>query len=404
MLGTNFVLHLHGFENDQQVAGIDAIAGMHMPLDNLRLQGGTDFSHVRILRQTAFGLRQSRDTALRDNADMNLVPLIQLNRGGTLECLHFGAVAVVSTQGKVVAQAGDPHWLTFSRSTLKALQALPFMQADGARQFGFSGEQVALMCASHNGEEQHVAVAQSMLDKAGLTYKALRCGCHVPGLFTLMDTAPPPGLVYDERHNNCSGKHAGFLAYCVQHGLSLDDYTDPSHSLQQAIRRDVARAVGMDANDFKMGIDGCSAPNYALPLSRLAYGYARLASGARDTEFGESFATLSEAMTAHPDLVSGTGRNDLAFMRAGRGDWVSKIGADGVQVLGSKSRGEAFAIKIIDANKPALFAASVAVLEQLGWLDDAQREELKPWRAQAIVNARGLLVGERLPVFKLRSL
>jgi L-asparaginase II len=158
----------------------------------------------------------------------------------------------------------------------------------------------------------------------------------------------------------------------------------------------------MDANDFKMGIDGCSAPNYALPLSRLAYGYARLASGPKDTEFGDSFSALSEAMTAHPDLVSGTGRNDLAFMRAGRGDWVSKIGADGVQVLGSKSRGEAFAIKIIDANKPALFAASVEVLDQLGWLDEAQRAELKPWCAQAIVNARGLLVGERLPAFKLR--
>jgi L-asparaginase II len=236
-----------------------------------------------------------------------------------------------------------------------------------------------------------------------LTYKALRCGCHVPGLFTLMDTAPPAGLVYDERHNNCSGKHAGFLAYCVQHGLSLDDYTDPAHPLQQAIRRDVARAVGMDANDFKMGIDGCSAPNYAMPLSRLAYGYARLASGVNDAEFGASFASLSDAMTAHPDLVSGTGRNDLAFMRAGHGDWVSKIGADGVQVVGSKSRGEAFAIKIIDANKPALFAASVEVLEQLGWLDDTQREELKPWRAQAIINARGLRVGERLPVLRLKT-
>jgi L-asparaginase II len=159
----------------------------------------------------------------------------------------------------------------------------------------------------------------------------------------------------------------------------------------------------MDANDFKMGIDGCSAPNYALPLSRLAYGYARLASGVNDAEFGASFASLSEAMTAHPDLVSGTGRNDLAFMRAGHGDWVSKIGADGVQVVGSKSRGEAFAIKIIDANKPALFAASVEVLEQLGWLDDTQREELKPWRAQAIINARGLRVGERLPVLRLKT-
>ena len=158
----------------------------------------------------------------------------------------------------------------------------------------------------------------------------------------------------------------------------------------------------MDANDFKMGLDGCSAPNYALPLDRLAYGYARLASGAQDAEFGQSFAALSSAMTAHPELVSGTKRNDLAFMQAGRGDWVSKVGADGVQVVGSKSRGEAFAIKVIDGNKPALFAASVEVMDQLGWLNEAQRAELGTWRAAALVNARGLTVGARRPVFQLQ--
>lgn len=337
-----------------------------------------------------------------DNGAMDLTPLIKLTRADTLECLHFGAIAVVNRHGHLLARAGDPHWLTFTRSTLKALQALPFMQAGGPGQFGFSSQEIALLCASHNGEALHVATAQSMLGKAGLTYKALRCGCHVPGLFTLLDQAPPDDLVFDERHNNCSGKHAGFLAYCVQHGLSLDDYTEPSHPLQSAIRLDVARAVGMDEDDLKMGIDGCSAPNYAMPLSRLAYGYARLASGAQDTEFGESFATMSEAMTSHPDMVSGTGRSDLAFMLAGRGDWVSKVGADGVQVVASKSRGEAFAIKIIDANKPALFAATVEVLEQLGWLDDTQREALATWRASNIVNARGLLVGQRLPAFQLQ--
>ena len=334
---------------------------------------------------------------------MNLAPLIELTRGGTRECLHFGAVAVVNRHQRLLAHAGDPHWLSFTRSTLKALQALPFIQGGGAAHFGFLPQQVALMCASHNGEDGHVVQVQGMLDKAGLSYKALRCGCHVPGIFTQLETAPPPDLRYDERHNNCSGKHAGFLAYCVQHGLDLEDYLEPMHPLQQAIRRDVARAVGLDPQDLRLGIDGCSAPNYAMPLSALAYGYARLASGALDGEFGVSFSTLGEAMTAHPDMVSGQRRNDLAFMQAGRGDWVTKVGADGVQVVASKSRGEAFAIKIIDANKPALFAASVEVLEQLGWLDDAQRESLLPWRAQPLFNARGLLVGERRPVFQLQA-
>ncbi|MBU3737624.1 MAG: asparaginase [Rhodoferax sp.] len=333
---------------------------------------------------------------------MNLVPLVELSRGGTLECLHFGAVAVVDATGRLLAQAGDPNWLTFSRSTLKALQALPFVQAGGPAHFGFSLPQVALMCASHNGEEAHVAQAQGMLEKAGLTHRALRCGCHVPGLYGQLDQAPPPGLQFDERHNNCSGKHAGFLAYCVQHGLSTDDYIEPGHALQQAVRDHVARATGTEVSALRMGIDGCSAPNYALPLARLAQGYARLASGERDPEFGASFALLAQAMTTHPDMVSGTGRNDLAFMQAGRGDWVSKVGADGVQVLGSRSRGQALAIKVIDGNKPALFAATVEVLDQLGWLDDVQRLELAAWRARVLTNARGLRVGERRTVLRLQ--
>ena len=334
---------------------------------------------------------------------MNLVPLIQLSRGGILECLHLGAIAVVNRHGKITAQVGDAHWRTFTRSTLKALQALPFMEAGGPQQFGFDSTHIALMCASHNGEDTHVAVARDMLAKAGQTVQTLRCGCHVPMKFSTLEQQPPEGAVFDSSYNNCSGKHAGFVAHCVQHGFSLDDYIDPGHPLQQAIRRDVARAVGLTENDLAMGIDGCSAPNYAMPLWRLAYGYARLASGVQDAELGNSFAQLSSAMTQHPDLVSGTGRNDLAFMQVGRGDWVSKVGADGVQVVGSKSRGEAFAIKIIDANKPALFAASVEVMEQLGWLDDAQREALKPWRAQPIINCRDLLVGERTPIFRLQT-
>ncbi|MBI2750541.1 MAG: asparaginase [Burkholderiales bacterium] len=334
---------------------------------------------------------------------MSHTPLIEMTRGGTLENQHFGSVAVVNTQGHLRAFAGDPHWLTFTRSTLKALQALPFLEGDGPRHFGFGPEHIALLCASHNGEDAHLARAGDMLAKAGLSVQALRCGCHVPLKFTFFDKAPPEGASFDALSNNCSGKHAGFLAYCVQHGLPLEDYIAPEHPLQQAIRRDVTRAVGMDADDLKMGIDGCSAPNYAMPLWRLAYGYARLASGAQDGEFGASFAQLRAAMTAHPDLVSGTGRNDLAFMQVGRGDWVSKVGADGVQVVGSQSRGQAFALKIIDANKPALYAASVEVMEQLGWLDDAQREALQPWRAIPIVNARGLTVGERRAVFSLQT-
>lgn len=330
-----------------------------------------------------------------------LVPLIDTFRGGTLECRHFGAVAVTDTRGRVVAHAGDPHWLTFTRSTLKALQALPFVQGGGPAKFGFSERQLAMLCASHNGEPQHVDEVQGMLERVGLDHRALQCGCHVPMYAELgVGPAPAPGS-FDERHHNCSGKHAGFLAWCMQHGEPVGRYLETGHPLQQAIRRDVARAAGVAPEQMKAGTDGCSAPNYAMPLSNLARAYARLASGERDPEFGGSFAALSRAMTAHPDLVSGTGRNDLAFMQVGRGDWVTKVGADGVQAVGSVSRGQAFAIKVIDGNKTALYAATVEVLEQLGWLDERQREELRPWRAAEIASVRGVVVGERRAGFRL---
>jgi L-asparaginase II len=335
-----------------------------------------------------------------NNAGMSsLVPVIELLRGGTLESVHFGAVAVADARGKVLAHAGDPHRISFTRSTLKALQALPFMQAGGPKAMGFTRENIALMCASHSGEPMHVEQVQGMLDKAGLSYKALQCGCHVP-LFAELGIAPAGQ--YDERHHNCSGKHAGFLAHCVQQGWPVGNYLAPAHPLQQAIRREVARAVGLVPEDLKMGIDGCSAPNYAMPLASLARGYARLASGLSDPEFGQSFVQLADAMTSHPELVSGSARSDLAFMRAGRGDWITKAGAEGVQVVASRSRGQAFALKISDGNQIALNATTVAVLDQLGWLDARQREELRPWRAEAIANARGTQVGERRPAFKLQ--
>jgi L-asparaginase II len=174
------------------------------------------------------------------------------------------------------------------------------------------------------------------------------------------------------------------------------------HPLQQQVRKAVAHLAGLSEEELALGIDGCSAPNYAMPLSRLARSYARLAQPESDGLYGESLAQLGQAMSAHPELVSGTGRNDADFMWAGRGDWVTKVGADGVQVVGSRSRGQALAIKIMDGNKAALFAATVEALDQLGWLDDAQRKELAPWRAQVLLNVAGMPVGERRSTFKLQ--
>ena len=333
----------------------------------------------------------------------HLVPLVETLRGGTRENLHFGALAVVDADGGVLAQAGDPYWLTFTRSTLKPLQVLPFVHGGGLQHFGLDASHLALMCASHSGEAMHVQQVEQILGKAGVGTRQLQCGCHVPYYADVGGWPPPAPGSYDERHHNCSGKHAGFLAYCVQHDMPLATYLDPAHALQQAIRVAVAETAGLQAHQLVMGIDGCSAPNYAMPLALLATGFARLASGARVPHYGESYEAIAHAMTTHPELVSGTGRSDLAFMQAGGGDWVTKIGAEGVQVVASRSRGEALAIKIADGNKLALHAATVEALEQLGWLDDAQRAALRPWRYEVIASVKGAPVGARKPVFRIAT-
>jgi L-asparaginase II len=334
---------------------------------------------------------------------MKFEALIEHTRGPLAEIIHAGAIAVVNAHGQLQASVGDPDAMSFTRSTIKPFQALPFLQGGGIQQFGFTPKQTALLCASHNGEDMHVAQVDDMLRKIGQPYQALQCGCHVPLRFSYGGITPPADFQYDERHNNCSGKHTGFVAFCVQHGLNLHNHLAPEHPLQVAIYQQVMRATGAEASQLLSGTDGCSAPNYAMPLSKLAYAFARLASGAHDSELGEHFAVLCNAIGQHPEMVSGTGRNDLAFAQAGRGDWITKIGADGVQVIASIDRQEAIAIKVISGHMPALYAVAVETMNQLGWLDVQQREQLKPWARQALLNARGNPIGEIRPIFKMQS-
>ncbi|MBI1892467.1 MAG: asparaginase [Burkholderiales bacterium] len=319
---------------------------------------------------------------------MNLALLAEVTRGDVVESVHYGAVAVVDAQGLLLYYAGDPHLFTFTRSTLKPFQAVPFTAGGGIARFGFTIEQTALMCASHSGEARHVSAVQDMLAKIGCEEHHLQCGCHEP-----IDESAQ-GRPYNQLHNNCSGKHAGFLAYCVQHGLPLDTYLDPQHSLQREVRRSVAHFAGIDESTLQPVIDGCSAPNYGLPLSRLAYAYARLAQGSCDDRYGDATATLFQAMTSHPEMVSGKARFDAAVMQAASGDWVAKGGAEGVQAIGVHSAGLGIAIKVADGNARALYPTAVAVLQQLGLRKSFDPMALGKWVRPQLSNLRGLHVGE----------
>ncbi|HEY3533365.1 MAG TPA: asparaginase, partial [Casimicrobiaceae bacterium] len=196
------------------------------------------------------------------------VPLAEVVRGSAVESVHYGAVAVVDRDGNVLRHAGDPHALAFTRSSLKPLQALPFVAGGGVERFGFSQAQLALMCASHSGEPRHVEAVADMLKRCGCSADDLQCGTHAPGFYDARGELPPPPP-YSPLQHNCSGKHAGMLAYCVHHKQPTADYLAFDHPLQRAIRTSVSTFTGVAAERLVVGIDGCSAPNYAVPLAAL---------------------------------------------------------------------------------------------------------------------------------------
>ena len=318
------------------------------------------------------------------------VPLVATTRGGATEGVHYGSVAVVDAKGRLLAGAGDPLAFNFTRSALKPLQAMPLLEDGGMAHFGFGSHELALMCASHSGEAMHAAVVQRILARAGCIERQLQCGCHVPHYFAAAGIEVPAGRKWPALQHNCSGKHSGFLAWCRMHGRSVARYLDPAHPLQRRIAVLVRRyARGGRA---LRGIDGCSAPNYALPLAGLAHLYAEIAAGA-----GAERRAIFFAMTRHPDLVSGTGRFDFALMRAGRGDWVTKAGAMGVHAIGVRSRGLGIAVRIADGTPYALQAATVSVLEQLG----LPVAGLQAWRHAVTRNFAGRTTGGARAVFQL---
>ena len=331
-------------------------------------------------------------------------PLIEVLRADVHESEHAGSIAVVDSSGQLIAFCGDIERDIFTRSSLKPFQAAPFVAMGGLEQRGWGLPQLALMCASHSGESQHVGLARSMLADCGLEHRHLLCGCQVPIAYTQSGRLPKADEVFSELHNNCSGKHSGFLAACLHQGEPIDDYVAMGHPLQRRIRDSLAKALCRD-QAFKLGVDGCAAPNLAMPLPQLAQLFAVMAAEHSPEPFATVYGNAPQrcftAMTQHPDLVSGTDRSDLEFMRIGAGDWVFKAGAEAVQAIGVRSRGLGVAIKIADGNARAMIWIVVEIFRQLGIADSEQRQQLQELVDRPIRNVRGDAVGSYRPVFRL---
>jgi L-asparaginase II len=281
-------------------------------------------------------------------------PLFELTRGRIVESTHYGHIAIVDAPGKLLASYGDPHTVAFTRSSAKPFQVLPFVEHDGVRHFGLTQTELALACASHEGSDEHMRVVASIQAKAGILESQLQCGIHNPGDASAFRSLLQRGEHPTPNRNNCSGKHSAMLAYAKLRGLPLEGYLENEHPIQKDILAAFAEMCMLPTGEVELGIDGCSAPNFAVPLYNTALAFARLCD-VRDLPEGRAQACqlITAAMTGQPEMISGPAEFDCRLMQVGQGKIICKRGAEGFQAIGllpgamgPNSRGLGIAFKV----------------------------------------------------------
>ena len=327
-------------------------------------------------------------------------------RGDTVESIHRGHLIVVSGEGETLFALGNPETVTFWRSSAKSFQAVPFLKNGVAEAFGFSEKEIALACGSHSGEEIHVRTVAQMLDKINLSEADLRCGVHLPFDEKRAEEMIRSGEQPNQLHNNCSGKHAAMLALAKHTGADLQTYDSLENPVQQAILDCIAEFSDVPRDEIKIGIDGCAAPNFALPLRAMALSFARLVLPPKSFDDGtrEACRRIVSAIVSHPEMIGGSGRLDTLIMQAAHGKIVSKIGAEGVYSAGilpspRYKKGLGIAFKIEDGDDKR--ARAVVLIELLRQLDIFDAETLKEFSPLAIENRRGDTVGSVEADFKV---
>jgi len=326
--------------------------------------------------------------------------LVEALRGGAVESTHRGAWAVVDADGDVVASAGDIDRPIFPRSAVKLLQALPLVESGAAERYGLNDEQLAIACASHNGEPRHVAVAASMLAAAGVDDAALECGAHWPYRDVVQREMAAAGSTPSALHNNCSGKHAGFVCLgCLLAGDAdkrafLSGYVKPEHPVMREVGDAIEAATGWRLADTPRGTDGCSIPTYAIPLRHLALAFARAGSGIGLRE-GRARAAkrLMAAVTAEPFMVGGSGRFDTRIIERLGERVFCKVGAEGVFCAAFPKAGLGVAVKMDDGASRACEVVMAALIERFVRLDEVERGFVHAFADQPLVNWNGLDVG-----------
>jgi L-asparaginase II len=330
--------------------------------------------------------------------------LVELTRGGVVESFHHGAVAVIDAKGGVVLSLGDIDRPVFPRSAVKGFQALPLIESGAADRFGLTQSEIALACASHSGEARHAEGAAGVLAKAGKDLTCLECGAHWPTREKAFRALAASGGEATALHNNCSGKHAGFICVAVQEGHDPKGYVKPGHPVMREINAALGAMTGFDLSKTAEGVDGCSIPTYAIPLRNLARGFAQFGSGeGLAPERAKAAARIRKAVASDPFMVAGTDRFDTVVMEALRERAFIKTGAEGVYCGALPELGLGIALKIEDGAGRAAETAMAALLARFLTLSEAEAAVIAPRRDLLMKNWNGIEIGRMRATAALRA-
>ncbi len=327
--------------------------------------------------------------------------LVHALRGSATESVHRGAVAVIDADGTVHTQWGDIDRPIFPRSAVKVLQALPLVESGAAERWQLSDAELALSCASHGGEAAHARTAAAMLAKAGVDVAALECGAHWPYHDGAIKALAAAGTEPSALHNNCSGKHAGFVCLgCLMAGdkdrrAFISGYVLPDHPVMREVTAALQAATGHDLKHTPVGTDGCSIPTFAVPLRHLARAFARVGTGVGLSDGHQRAARrLRAAVAAAPDMVAGTGRFDSRVMALLGERVFCKVGAEGVYCAALPEQGLGVAVKMDDGNNArACEVVMAALITRLVTLSDAEHRFMADLADLKLSNWNGIEVG-----------
>lgn len=329
--------------------------------------------------------------------------ILRVTRGPLTESIHHGHIVAIRWDGSLVHHLGNPELVTFVRSTAKLIQAIPVITSGAADHFHLNDAEIALCCASHNGERVHTDTALSILQKIGRVPEDLQCGAHAPYHKPTADAMGKKGIDPTALHNNCSGKHSAMLALAAHLGVSHEHYMEPEHPVQQLMLQAVSSMTGVAAAEIPLGVDGCGVPVFGLALSRLALAYARLGKPERlPAVIAEASARIIRALRRCPEMLAGSDRFDTQLISVTKGRILGKMGAEGVFAVTVPDEGLALVLKVEDGAQRALYPVVTEALSQLCLLSAEENRALAAFHRPVLRNWKGTIIGELVPDFILR--